>query len=105
MTVPRLPHGFPGLYAWFSLFAATIVSLILGMVVTFHLADRQIRAERQARVLAQQVQLQQAEAGRLTACTVIEAQDGVYQDTPPSTKAGIKAAQAWHDLSIQFRCE
>lgn len=104
MSAPHLPRGFPGFYAWAGLFGATIVSLVLGMVVTFHLANRQIKAERMAREQAQTAQRQQAEVGRLTACTVITAQDGVYRDTPPSTAAGRNAAKAWHDLAVQFRC-
>lgn len=104
MTAQHLPRGFPGIYAWASLFLATLLSLILGMVVTFHLADRQINAERTAREQQQVDQQKQAEAGRRATCILITAQVDVYTDTPPSTPAGKNAAQAWHDLFVQFRC-
>jgi hypothetical protein len=99
-----IPRGFPGLYAWFFTVGATLASITLGMVVTFHLADRAVRAETAARVQAQADQARQGEVARRATCTLITAQDDVYRDTPPISPAGVNAAKAWHDLSIQFHC-
>jgi hypothetical protein len=98
------PRGFPGLYAWLALLGTSLASVVLGMVVTFHLADRAVKAEQAAREQAQRSQAQQAEVGRQAACEMITAQDDVYRETPPITAAGKNAAQAWHDLSIEFKC-
>lgn len=104
MSGPKLPHGFPGFYAWLTLFGATLASLILGMVVTLSLADRQVRAERAAREQQQADQRRQGELARQASCSLITAQDDVYRDTPPISAAGRNAAKAWHDLSVQFGC-
>lgn len=104
MNGPKLPRGFPGFYAWLTLFATTLISLILGMVVTFTLADRQVKAERAAREQQQADQRAQGAAALKVTCALITAQDGVYRDTPPISAAGRNAAKAWHDLSVQFGC-
>ncbi len=94
----------PGPYIWAVNLAVTLVSIAISMVVIFHLADRAVEAERAARVQAQRDQAAQAEIARQATCQLVTAQDDVYTDTPPSTPAGVKAAAAWHDLSIQFGC-
>lgn len=98
-------RGFPGTYSWWTLFAATMLSLAVGMTLTFYMADRAVKAERAARIVQQRQAAQQAEDGRRTACLVILAQLAVFTDPTPPTVTGRKAAAAWHDLSVKFRCE
>jgi len=105
MTTPHLPRGFPGFYSWMTLVIANVISLTLGMVVTFTLADRQIESERAARVRAAASAAQTAELNRQATCALVAAQDEVYRETPPPSKTGQNAAKAWHDLSIQFHCQ
>lgn len=38
-------------------------------------------------------------------CEVVVAQDNVYREASPSTRAGAKAAEAWHDLRQLFKCD
>lgn len=82
----------------------SLASVIIGMVVIFHIADRQVAAERMARERQQAAQLAQGELAHRATCTLVDAQNDVYQAEPPSTPTGIKAAKAWHDLSVQFHC-
>lgn len=99
MKIPQ-----PGPYVWVYNLAITLLSIGIGMVVIFHLADRAVESERAARLQAQRDQIAQGEIARRVTCQLVTAQDDVYMDTPPSTKAGINAAKAWHNLSIQFGC-
>ena len=98
----RFPQ--PGPYVWVINLAVTLVSIAASMIVIFHLADSAVQAERAARVQVQRDQAAQDTAALKVTCQLITAQDDVYTDTPPSTRAGVKAAAAWHLLAIQFHC-
>lgn len=94
----------PGPYAWVVNLLVSLASIAIGMVVIFHMADRQVVREREAREQAQADQRAQGEIARRVTCSLITAQVEVYQAEPPSSQTGIKAAKAWHDLSVQFHC-
>jgi hypothetical protein len=98
----RFPQ--PGPYIWAVNLAVTLLSIGISMIVIFHLADRAVEAERAARLQAQRDQASQAQVARRATCQLVTAQDDAFTEAPPSTEAGIKAAEAWRDLSIQFGC-
>lgn len=82
----------------------TLVSIGIGMIVIFHVADKQVKAERDAREQQQATQRAQGEIARRATCSLVNAQVAVYEAEPPSSPTGVKAAKAWHDLSEQFHC-
>ena len=87
------------------LFVVQAASLGLTLTVVLKLADRSVEAERQARVQSEQQAAEQREVGRRVTCALVVAQDNVYLDTPPISKAGENAAKAWHALREQFQCD
>ena len=88
----------PGWYAWLTLVVATAASVGLSAVVGVRQAERAIEAERSASRRA-------AEEGRLATCALVNAQVGVYRETPPVTPTGREVARAWEDMSIRFQCQ
>lgn len=97
-------RSIPGRPAWLFSILFSLASVALGMVVIFHLADRQVHAERAARLQAEQLAEQQAAVNRNAICVVITAQIAVYEGNPPITDTGKSAATAWHDLGALFHC-
>lgn len=100
----RLRRINPGPYAWAINLLVSLVSVAIGMIVIFHIADRQVKAERAAREQQQAAQAAQGELAHRATCILINAQNDAYQAEPPNSPTGIKAAKAWHDLSVQFHC-
>lgn len=90
--------------AWVFNLIFSLTSVIIGMVVIFHLAGRQVEAERVAREQQQASQRAQGEIARQATCSLISAQNDAYQAEPPNSPTGIKAAKAWHDLFVEFHC-
>lgn len=99
------PKWTPGWYSWTTLVGAQLLGVALTLMVVLTMADRAVNAERQARLAAQQETARQREQSRRITCALVTAQDDVYQDTPPISAAGKKAAEAWHDLRVQFQCD
>ena len=87
----------PGWYAWAVLVVATAASAGLNAVIGIGMAERAIEAERAAARAA-------AEQNRSATCALINAQVGVYRETPPSTPTGRDVASAWEDMRKRFRC-
>lgn len=91
-------RGHPGWYSWAVVVGTALTSSVLCLVVTIHMAQVSVERERKARIQSQV-------EGRRAACALIVAQDDAFRDTRPATPAGVKAAKAWRDLRIQFRCD
>lgn len=81
------------------------MGVALTLVVVLTLTNRAVNAERSARLAEQEQTRKQQEIGRRITCSLVVAQDNVFQAEPPNSPAGVKAAKAWHDLRQQFQCD
>lgn len=90
-------RGHPGWYSWLVVVGTSVTSSVLCLVLTLHATRASVERERQARIQSQT-------EGRRAACALIVAQDDAFSDTRPATPAGVKAARAWRDLRVQFKC-
>ena len=91
MAKPTLPNW----YSWVVLFAFTLGSIGISIVVNINLAERAIAADHKARADA-------AAQSKSVVCLVVTTQENVFSQS--TTDVGVKAAKAWHDLGILFRC-
>lgn len=77
---------------------SVLISVLVSLAVAERSAQRAIRAERVAEEKASAEAQKAREASRQLFCSAIIAQDDVYRETAPATKAGIQVAAAWRDL-------
>jgi type VI protein secretion system component VasK len=91
-------------YFWGIMMLTVVLGSGASILFSVNVNHRQVLAERHAREQQQAAQRAAAEIGRKVTCSLIQAQNAVYQAEPPSSPTGIKAAKAWHDLSVQFHC-
>ena len=93
--MPNRPRALPSWYSWVVLFVFTLGSIAISIVVNTSLAQRAIAADHKARADA-------AAQSHGVLCLVVVTQENVFKQA--SSDVGQKAAKAWHDLGILFRC-
>jgi hypothetical protein len=75
-----------------------VIASALTIWINIEMMQRTIEAEKQSRRLS-------AEETRRATCSLINAQVGVYRESPPLTSVGREVARAWEDMRIRFHCQ
>lgn len=104
----QVRHFRPGVYAWLAVLLSAITLPVLALVVSLHLNNNSLEAERVARTQAQVEVQRERETNRKITCSLIIAQDEANNDPglpPPLTTRSSQAAAAWHDMRKSFHCD
>ena len=98
-------------YFWLVMMLTVGIASATSILISVNVNHRQVLAERKAREQQQDqqqaqqaIQLAQGEIARRVTCSLVNAQNDVYRAEPPKSPAEIRAAQAWHDLAVEFHC-
>jgi len=103
----------PVAYSVLTLVAGVIAVMVISVTISVQASNRaiaqNIAQERQSQLererLARELEVAQAEKGRLALCFVVETQQNVYREAAPSTPAGRKAQEAWDYVASVFNCK
>lgn len=86
----------------FAAVGSSIVSAVMAGAVSIIVSQRSIDSERRAREAAADERVRAAAATQAIVCKIVTTQEEVFQEA--TGEVGRKAADAWHDLGILFRC-
>lgn len=99
----------PVAYSAATLALGVVVCMAITTVVSVQASDRAVRQslaqERRAEARAAEVERAARVRSQMTVCLVVRSMSEVYEEAPPTTPAGVRAAKAWTLLAKTFRCE
>lgn len=79
-----------------------MLSAVMAGGVAITVSQRSIDSERHAREIAADERVRAQAAAKSIVCQIITTQEEVFREA--TGEVGRKAAAAWHDLGILYRC-